>query len=415
MKFYLVGIKGTGMSALANILVDLSHEVYGVDYNKKYFTEATFRKSIVVENFENINLKEEYFYIIGNAFKIHEITNKIKELGYQYNYYPEFIENFFKMKKIGVSGTHGKTTTTSFISQVLKEKTNSLIGDGTGYGYKKAKYFLFEACEYQNHFLKYNFDFLVILNIDYDHPDYFKNSAEYISSFQKAALNSKLLIVNGDDLNCQKIIHKNKITFGFSPNCDVWIRQIDKKIILTFLEDEYSFDFNFFGKYMAYDLAATFIVCRILGLDSEIITNSIKILKLPRRRCDEVLLDNGNVLVNDYAHHPTEIKVTLEALKNKYPNKMITVVYQGHTYSRTNAFLDNYVKSLSLADKVYIMPTFSSVRENEDNPYQLLEAEKSFVAYDRMKVEEILKMPQNLVVFMGAGDIDSEFIFLLKK
>jgi UDP-N-acetylmuramate--alanine ligase len=190
MHFYFVGIKGTGMSALANILVDLGYKVSGVDYNKKYFTEATFSQSIVVENFDNYHLDEKYFYIIGNAFKLADITEEIKELGYHFEYYPSFLENFFKMKKIGVSGSHGKTTTTAFAHQLIKEDINVLIGDGTGRGNKDSKYFLFEACEYQNHFLSYTFDYLVILNIDYDHPDFFKNMSEYSFAFQKAALNS---------------------------------------------------------------------------------------------------------------------------------------------------------------------------------------------------------------------------------
>ena len=134
MHFYFVGIKGTGMSALANILVDLGHQVSGVDYSKKYFTEATFNRSIIVENFENYKLDKNYFYIIGNAFKLHDITKEIMEKGFHFEYYPQFLETFFKMKKIGISGSHGKTTTTSFTSQLIDEDINVLIGDGKGIG-----------------------------------------------------------------------------------------------------------------------------------------------------------------------------------------------------------------------------------------------------------------------------------------
>jgi UDP-N-acetylmuramate--alanine ligase len=95
-----VGIKGTGMSALANILDDLGHNVRGADYDKKYFTEATFRKNIVVENFNESKLNEEYFYIIGNAFKMFELTSELKKRNYKYLFYSEFIEEFFKMSKI---------------------------------------------------------------------------------------------------------------------------------------------------------------------------------------------------------------------------------------------------------------------------------------------------------------------------
>lgn len=403
------------MSALANILVDLGYEVYGVDYNKKYFTEATFRKSIIIESFDGFTLKDDYFYIIGNAFKIHEITTKIKDLNYKFQYYPEFLETFFKMKKIGISGSHGKTTTTSFTSQLTTKKINALIGDGSGFGNKNAKYFLFEACEYQNHFLNYTFDYLVILNIDYDHPDFFKNSNEYLYAFQKAALNAKRLIINYDDPNCKKIIHKDKITFGFNPNADVTIRQIGNKLHITFLEDEFEINFSYFGKYMAYDLVAGFIVCYLIGDDVADVVSKVNLLKLPSRRFDEHKLKNGNVLINDYAHHPTEISVVLQALKNKYVHKRIIAVYQGHTYSRTMTFYDEYVKALKLADMVFIMPTFSSIRENDQNPYLLLNADNSFLKYDREVIKKLLEDNDLVVVFLGAGDIDVEFIFLTKN
>jgi UDP-N-acetylmuramate-alanine ligase len=117
------------------------------------------------------------------------------------------------MKKVGVCGSHGKTTTTFFASQLIDKKINALIGDGSGFGNQESEYLLFEACEYQNNFLKYTYDYLVILNIDYDHPDYFKNANEYLYAFQKAALNTSFLVVNNDDNNCKKIVHKNKILF----------------------------------------------------------------------------------------------------------------------------------------------------------------------------------------------------------
>ena len=157
MEFYLVGIKGTGMSALANILVDLGHNVRGIDYPKKYFTEDSFRDSIVCESFDDFSLSKAYFYVIGNAFKLSNFTKKIIDSGYNFMYYTEFLESFFMMKKIGICGSHGKTTTTCFASKLIDEPLNVLIGDGSGYGDENAECFLFEACEYQNNFLAFSF------------------------------------------------------------------------------------------------------------------------------------------------------------------------------------------------------------------------------------------------------------------
>ena len=107
MKYYLVGIKGTGMSALAKILYDCGNVVRGVDYSKRQFTEEFMHKEIVIDTFENIVLDDEWFYIIGNAFKLSEVFKIIKNRNFKYAFYPIFIEDFFKIKKIGISGTHG--------------------------------------------------------------------------------------------------------------------------------------------------------------------------------------------------------------------------------------------------------------------------------------------------------------------
>lgn len=403
------------MSALANILVDLGYKVSGVDYNKKYFTEATFNQTIVVESFDNYHLDEKYFYIIGNAFKLADITEEIKELGYHFEYYPSFLENFFKMKKIGVSGSHGKTTTTSFACQLIKENINVLIGDGTGKGNKDSKYFLFEACEYQNHFLSYTFDYLVILNIDYDHPDFFKNMSEYSFAFQKAALNSEVLIINGDCEYSRKIVHKNKITFGFKPDCDIVLRLSDSKLYLMIEEVEYEFDFPFYAKHMAYNLAASIILTFLIDKDLSHVNSMVKKLRLPARRFNEFKVKDDAILIDDYAHHPTEIKALINTIRLKYPDKFLVVIYQGHTYSRTISFFDEYVNVLKEADEVYIMPIFSSVREEEFDEWALLRGCDNFKKYDRDSIESLINGKNIVVAFIGAGDINNEFIFLIKK
>lgn len=414
MQFYLVGIKGTGMSALANILSDLGHNVMGVDYNKKYFTQATFRNKIVCETFENYHLKKDYFYIIGNAFKLSDVTKKIIKNKYNFQYYSDFLESFFNMKKIGISGSHGKTTTTCFTSSLIGENLNVLIGDGTGIGVKDAQYFLFEACEYQNNFLKYSYDYFVILNIDYDHPDFFKNEQEYFSSFQKAALNSKYLICNFDDNYCKKIVHSNKFTLGFDKDSDLVIMYENNQIILSICDEKYVVDFPFSGQHLCYDFAAAFLVSFLVEGNAQNVLKRITKLHLPRRRLSEYKFKNS-VLVNDYAHHPTEIKAVYNSLNLKYPNKKMIAVYQPHTFSRTSIFLSAYVDALNLFDEVYVMSIFSSVREAEKDKWLLLESDSKFIKYDRSLTVKLLEEDDFVLVFMGAGDIDKEFEFFIEE
>ena len=412
MEFYLVGIKGTGMSALANILVDLGHNVRGIDYPKKYFTEDSFRDSIVCESFDDFSLSKAYFYVIGNAFKLSNFTKKIIDSGYNFMYYPEFLESFFMMKKIGICGSHGKTTTTCFASKLIDEPLNVLIGDGSGYGDENAECFLFEACEYQNNFLAFSFDYLVVLNIDYDHPDFFKSDSEYFNAFQKAALNSKGIIVNYDDLNCRKLIHSNKISFGFNPEADVVIQMSDDQVILSFYDEKYSIDFPFVGRHLVYDFVAAFLVAYLISPDCNKIIERVPMLYLPKRRLAEFVV-GSNVFVNDYAHHPTEIKALYQSLSSKYPNKKLIAIYQPHTFSRTNAFLLGYISSLKLFDEVYVMPIFSSVREEDCDMWLLLNSDSSFLKYDRNLKETLKNTKNNVIAFIGAGDIDLEFYFFI--
>ena len=193
----IIGIKGSGCCAVANILKDLGEEVAGCDSDEDFYTSAKL-KEIMVYNFDEVELDYNTLYIIGNAYHHHVLTQKIIRENYQYTYYPEFIESYFKVPKIGVAGSHGKSTCTSFLSKLTDQKINALIGDGTGFGDKEAKYFVMEACEYKRNFLKFNYEYLIILNIDYDHPDFFKNEIEYDKAFLDASRKTKYLITNYD-------------------------------------------------------------------------------------------------------------------------------------------------------------------------------------------------------------------------
>lgn len=415
MKFYLVGIKGSGMSSLANILVDLGHEVRGVDYPKKCFTEFTFRKNIVIDYLNNYTLKEDYFYIIGNVFKHTFIAAKINELGYRYKYYPEFIESFFTMPKIGISGSHGKTTTTKFIAQLLSKKKNVLIGDGNGYGEKDAKYLLLEACEYQNTFLNYSYEYLIVLNIDYDHPDYFVNEKEYINAFQKACNKAKILIINNDDFNCKKISHHKKVTFGYSVGSDVRILEFkDGLITLKYKGIKQSFKVPFNGVHFAYDFTAALIASIVAKTSYTELKDRARKLKFPIRRLSEYTLSKGLIVFDDYAHHPTEIHYAISSVKEKYPDKKIIAIFEPHTYSRTEKFLEDYIHELKSCDRVYLMPIFSSLREEEKNDkFPINRREKSFLKYDDDAKKELMKQENSVLLFMGAGDISNEISYFL--
>src|SRR5699024_10119624 len=187
--YHFIGIKGTGMSALAHILYDSGIKVQGSDVENYFFTEdALNEKNIPILPFSKDNIKEGLTIIAGNAFtEDHVEIQAAKELGLTFYKYHEFLAEWLqKFTSIAITGSHGKTSTTGLLSHVLSAHypVSYLIGDGTGKGHVESDYFVFEACEYKRHFLHYSPDYAIMVNIDFDHPDYFSNINDVFDAFQ---------------------------------------------------------------------------------------------------------------------------------------------------------------------------------------------------------------------------------------
>ncbi|MBR2891076.1 MAG: hypothetical protein IKC22_01705 [Bacilli bacterium] len=388
MKIYLVGIKGTGMSALACYLHDLGHEVIGSDISYSFgFETELLKRNIKINSFDESNILPNYVYIIGNAYHLENVeVQKIVSNDYKYYYYHEFISTLPGVK-IGVSGTHGKTTTATFIRQLLyDEKIAYIIGDGTGYASSDYKYLIYESCEYQDHFLSYRPDILVITNIDYDHPDYFKNIETTIKSFYKASMNAGSIICLSNSSFTIK-----KITSTYT------LLLIDNTIIKI----------PIVGIHNIYNFVLAYYTLIKLGFTTSYITSKVHNLRLPKRRTEETKI-NSNIIIEDYAHHPTEIKELYNLLKIKYPNKRKIVLFQPHTYSRTIKFIDGFINSLSLFDLVYIDKVFTSKREpyNRTLENKISSLFKMFKKYKDFKYENI---EDSIIILLGAGSIIKSF------
>ena len=183
MNIYMVGIKGSGMSALAQILKDLNHNVKGADVDHYLFTEKKLHeKEITIESFENMNYEDCDIIIVGNAF-IDKFSFKNKKIISYQQALSLISDKFFS---IAVCGTHGKTTITNMIKHILSNfcGVSYLVGDGSGKANINDKYFIYEACEHKDHFLSYSPNIIVCSNVDYDHVEYFSNKKQYKSSFK---------------------------------------------------------------------------------------------------------------------------------------------------------------------------------------------------------------------------------------
>jgi len=209
--YHFTGIKGSGMSSLAQILFDSGEQVQGSDAETYFFTEKPLReRNIAIYKFDADNIKQGMTVILGNAYPDdHPEAVRAKELGVEVIRYHKFLGDYLKKyTSIAITGAHGKTSTTGLMSHVIGGymPTSFLIGDGTGSGKQDASFFVMEACEYRRHFLAYQPDYAVMTNIDFDHPDYFADIEDVYSAFQQLALQvKKAIIACGDDDYLQKI------------------------------------------------------------------------------------------------------------------------------------------------------------------------------------------------------------------
>lgn len=380
MKYYMIGIKGSGMSALALILNDLGYKVVGYDDEKKHqFTEdKLIERNIPIYSEPNDEMDKETIVIRSTAIKenIHPEMIKANEMGLKVYEYFEMVGRLSKMfKTITVAGCHGKTTTTSMIAHTLGPilGCNYLIGDGLGYASKENEWFALEACEYYRHFLNYEPEYAIITNIELDHVDYYKDIDDVIDAYQSYANKAnKMVIACGDDPYTHSLEVNVPIFFyGISEDNDIVAKNVnytdDGMEFDVFVEGNYYgyFSLPFYGKHMLLNSLAVISVCYYERIEAKEVSKYLKTFKGAKRRFAEK--HYGDIVtIDDYAHHPTEVKVTLKAARQKYPDKELVAVFEPHTFSRTNKFYAELAESLNIADKVYVLDIFPAREKQED-------------------------------------------------
>ncbi|MCM3539919.1 UDP-N-acetylmuramate--L-alanine ligase [Priestia endophytica] len=417
--YHFVGIKGTGMSALAQILHDMDFQVQGSDIEKKIFTQKALEdRNIPIHPFSKDNIHEGLTIIAGNAFPdTHEEIEAAKEQGLEVIRYHRFLGDFMKQyTSVAVTGAHGKTSTTGMLSHVIQgaRPTSYLIGDGTGKGTADSQYFAFEACEYRRHFLSYHPDYAIMTNIDFDHPDYFANVDDVFSAFQEMALQvQKGIIACGDDEHLQKIQAKVPVLYyGFREGNDFQARNVEKTTEGTtfdvFVRNTFYATFYIpgYGDHNILNALSVIALCHYEQIDSEIIQERFKSYEGVKRRFSEKVL-GSQVIIDDYAHHPTEIQATISAARQKYPDREIIAVFQPHTFTRTQTFLGEFAESLQSADKVFLCDIFGSAREKQGNLSieDLRSKIEGAELISEESIEKLSKHEKGVLIFMGAGDI----------
>ena len=419
-QIWFIGIKGTGMASLALVLNDLGFNVAGSDIKKYTFTQGPLKKAgIEVKEFSANNIKNSGQIIVkGNAFKDDNVEVKTCEnKNITWQSYPDTVEEIIKMHtSIGVSGTHGKTSTTGLLAHVLGEAapTSYLIGDGEGKGFKDSRFFVYEADEYRRHFLAYHPDYQIMTNIDFDHPDYFNDQADYTSAFQTAADQTrKGLFVWGGNERLRKL-HSDipKYTYGFEDNDDfqaVNIKRTTKGSSFTVVNHGKNigeFQIHLFGDHNILNTTAVIAVAYTEKIPVADIKKGLLTYKGAKRRFSEK--DFGDInIIDDYAHHPTEMKATIQAARQKFPQKKLVVVFQPHTFSRTKKYAKDFEKILRDVDKAYVTPIYASAREasGDISSDDLVAKIPGSEVIDLDNIADLAQNRNSVIVFMGAGDI----------
>ncbi len=376
---YFIGIKGTGMASLALICDNLGYDVLGSDIPTHFFTEDPLRaRNIPILDFDPKNIKEGMIVVAGNAFldDHEEIMTAKANPGVDFYRYHDFLGKVMEgFRTVAVSGSHGKTTTTTLLKDMLDVSydTGYLIGDGRGNLENSDQYFAVEACEYRHHFLSYYPDIAIMTNFEIDHVDYFKSESDYLKAFESFAQNVKeRLIVWGDDPHIaqMKLPLKKMWTYGFDDKNDITVRNVEKGRDYTefdvYFKNEFIKRFNLplVGDHMVLNALAVIGVGLYEKTPLDQIEKGLQNFKGALRRyvVKEV---KDSVIIDDYAHHPTEIKVTLQATRTRYPDKKIVAIFKPHRVGRVYYFANEFKEALELADAVGLCP-FTSIDDQEE-------------------------------------------------
>lgn len=420
MIYHFIGIKGTGMGALAQIMKSLGYEVQGSDKDDHFFTEdALIEAGIPILSFDDNNIKDNMIIVQGNAFRDdHVEVVRAKELDLKIYTYQEMVGRLTEMfMTIGVSGCHGKTTTTSMMSHVIKNIVgcNYLIGDGSGFASKENKYFCLEACEYKRHFLAYSPYYAIITNIELDHIDYYKDIDDVILAYQEFANKAeKMVLACGDDPYTHSLeVNPPIFYYGLNDDNDIIAKDVeysdDGTSFDVFVEDNYygHFDLPLYGKHMLLNALAVIGVCYYERMEAKDVAKYLKTFEGAKRRFKENVIGDI-VTIDDYAHHPTEVKVTIKAARQKYPNKKIVAILKTHTLSRTKEMADEFVEALNLADQAYVtevgVDRFEEGYDDVDYHVILDKLENGkYMSLDN--VDELLEYEDAVLIFMSSKDI----------
>ena len=382
-NIFMIGIGGVSMKGLAQILTKMGKNVKGSDLKTGGHSSKNINMSydlVIYSSAASSHSPARVEHKMAKKLKI-PIIKRSRMIG-------QLMEGH---RGISVSGMHGKTTTSSLISQILVRgglDPSFLIGseykqDSPSYNWGNGIDFVSEACEYDGSFLDFPTKIAVVTSIEEEHLDYFKGGlADIISAFSEFISNihpGGLLVYCQDDPNVSRLVSKMRrelilkkiklISYGFSDgsNAKIGAYKVEDGIC-KFKIDNREFSSRKMGRYFALNCAASYAVARFLGVSEDIVLRSVAEFSGASRRFEFLGERNGVLVYDDYGHHPTEIRVTLEALKEAYPNRRKFIIFQPHQQKRFNDFYKDFKMVFKEADvqAIALLPVFSVAGRDED-------------------------------------------------
>lgn len=438
---HMIGIGGSGMCPIAELLLSRGYKVTGSDRNDNANVKRLRELGVTVYN-EHIGDNIQGADLVAYSAAVPESNPEMVVAGEN---------NIPKMERsellgaitrcydnvIGVSGTHGKTTVSSMITQILlinKQNPNAVIGGklpmaNSSCVVGESETLVCESCEFVDSFLQFSPDITVLLNIDDDHMDYFKTMENLKDSFKKFVSMGKICYANGDDADVKDVIStldSKVITYGFDEINDYHPQNIKPGKygycfdVVKKGEVVGSIEMHAPGKHNIYNGLVSFAVCYDMGVSPSGIADALSKFTGAGRRFEFIGESKGVTVVDDYAHHPTEMMATLQAAKTLDYKKVI-VVFQPYTYSRVALLRDGMIQALSVADKVFMTPI---VAAREENVYGVKSEDVTDALPDAQVVADYNELADkmiaaandgDLIITMGAGDIYKVAHIILEK
>ena len=448
----MIGIKGVGMTMLAEFLAHQKYSITGSDTGEVFITDSVLDKAgiMVHAGFSRQHLQTKPDLVIYSTAYNQDTNEEVKEAiekNYKVLTYAQALGEIFNTHfGIGVCGSHGKTTTTAWLGFVLSKaglQPNVLVGarvsqfNGAGLT-GSSNLLVAETDEYQNKLQYFNPKMILLNNIDYDHPDFFPTKESYEKAFSdyiEKLPKSGCLIANGDDETVRKLISQNLIskviTYGITSDVDYRATDIHYQngkqyfnVVLKKSEEQDenetnelgNFSISLLGEHNIKNALAVIIASIELGAELHLVRQYLCEFSGTALRLEVLGEYKGAIIINDYAHHPTEIKASIQALQQRYGDKKIRIVFHPHTFTRTKAFVIDFGKSFSGVHEVVVLGIYGSAREVQggiSSQEVVDEIKKNWfenVHYINLLSEVEAYIRQSIsagevIVFMGAGDV----------